>query len=128
VLLVRQYRHPAEDYLWELCAGGVDEGESELEAAKRELLEETGYAAEHWERALKFYVSPGFLDETMAVFLARGLRRGKSQPEADELINKRLFPLSTALGMIETRRIQDAKTICGLLWLNQIQNSPKPHK
>src|SRR5205809_3983303 len=72
VLLERQYRYAANARLWELPAGRIDPGESELAAAKRELLEETGFAATKWQRALYFYVSPGFLDETMSVYLARG--------------------------------------------------------
>src|SRR5260370_24416514 len=80
VLLERQYRHAAKDYLWELPAGRIDPGEQELKAAKRELLEETGYTATHWRRILKFYASPGFVAETMAVFLAMGLRNGRAQP------------------------------------------------
>ena len=119
VLLERQYRYAANDYLWELPAGRVDPGEDELAGAKRELLEETGYTASSWKRALKFYVSPGFLDETMAIYLARGLRKGKAQPEADELISMRLWPLPVALGMVERNVIRDAKTITGLLWLAQ---------
>ena len=117
VLLERQYRYAANDYLWELPAGRVDPGEDELAGAKRELLEETGYTASSWTRALKFYVSPGFLDETMAIYLARGLRKGKAQPEADELISLRFWPLSDALGMVARNVIRDAKTITGLLWL-----------
>src|ERR1700730_2675018 len=82
VLLERQYRHAAKDYLWELPAGRIDPDEQELKAAKRELLEETGYTAESWRRILKFYASPGFVAETMSVFLATGLRKGTAQPEA----------------------------------------------
>ena len=67
VLLERQYRHAAKAFLWELPAGRIDEGEKSLAAAKRELLEETGYTAKHWRLILHFYVSPGFMDETMAV-------------------------------------------------------------
>src|SRR5947209_2633404 len=99
VLLERQYRHAVKDYLWELPAGRIDEGESELAAAKRELLEETGFTAAKWQRGLYFYVSPGFLDETMSVYLARGLRRGKAQPEDDERITVRFFPLKQAVQM-----------------------------
>ena len=117
VLLERQYRYAVNDYLWELPAGRVDPGEKELAGAKRELLEETGYTASSWTRALKFYASPGFLDETMAIYLARGLRKGKAQPEADELISLRFWPLSDALGMVARNVIRDAKTITGLLWL-----------
>jgi ADP-ribose pyrophosphatase len=117
VLLARQYRYAADAYLWELPAGRIDEGEDPLAAAKRELLEETGYTAEHWQRALLFYSSPGFLDETMAVYLARRLRRGRAQPEEDEVISKRLFPLSQLLHMTENGRLRDGKSIAGVLWL-----------
>ncbi|HEV2113822.1 MAG TPA: NUDIX hydrolase, partial [Terriglobales bacterium] len=71
VLLEHQYRHAARIFLWELPAGKIDRGERPLHAAKRELLEETGYTARRWRKILHFYVSPGFLDETMTVFLAR---------------------------------------------------------
>src|SRR5579864_5191622 len=90
VLLARQYRYAAGERLWELPAGRIDAGESELAAAKRELLEETGYTARRWSRAMFFYVSPGFLDETMAIYMARDLRLGAAQPEEDEVIAKRL--------------------------------------
>ncbi len=119
VLLARQYRHPAKDYLWELPAGRIDAGESELAGAKRELMEETGYTAAHWQRALFFYASPGFLDETMAVYLATGLKRGKAQPEEDEVIQKRMFPLSQLVRMVMSGSIRDGKTISATLWLAQ---------
>lgn len=119
VLLEYQYRYAAEQFLWELPAGRVDEGESELAAAKRELLEETGYSAARWELALKYYASPGFMNETMAIYLARDLRRGKAQPESDESIRKRLVPLSSAVQKIMSRTIQDGKTIAGVLWLQK---------
>jgi ADP-ribose pyrophosphatase len=118
VLLERQYRHAAGDYLWELPAGRIDPGEHELKAAKRELLEETGYTAKHWKRILKFYASPGFVAETMSVFLATGLQAGEAQPEEDEVIYKRLVPLPTAVSMILKGTIRDAKTISGVLWLD----------
>ena len=118
VLLVRQYRHAAQQYLWELCAGRIDQGENELAGAKRELLEETGFTAARWKRILKFYASPGFVAETMSIYLARGLRAGIAQPEEDEVIELRFFPLSTAVPMVMAGRIQDAKTISGILWLS----------
>jgi ADP-ribose pyrophosphatase len=117
VLLERQYRHAAQGFMWELPAGRVDEGEPELAAAKRELLEETGYTASRWKKILHFYVSPGFLDETMSIYLARGLRAGIAQPEADEKITIRFFPLSRIERMARRGVIRDAKTIAGILWL-----------
>jgi ADP-ribose pyrophosphatase len=119
VLLARQYRHPAEDVLWELPAGRIDPGEDALAGAKRELVEETGYTASHWERILFFYASPGFLDETMAVYLATGLKRGAAQPEEDELISKRFFPLSSAVRMVMNGALRDGKTIASVLWLDK---------
>lgn len=117
VLLVRQFRHAAGQYLWELPAGGLDGTETPLEGAKRELLEETGYTSDNWRKALFFWVSPGFLDESMTIYLAEGLKRGKAKPEEDEHITKRLFPIATAVKMAITGRILDAKTIAGILWL-----------
>jgi len=123
VLLERQYRHAAQSMMWELPAGRIDDGETSLTAAKRELLEETGYSARQWKRILHFYVSPGFLDETMTIYLARGLQAGEAQPEPDEKIATRFFTLSEAKRMALNGRIRDAKTISGILWLAQ---TPRP--
>jgi ADP-ribose pyrophosphatase len=133
VLLARQYRYTVGRDLWELPAGRIDEGESELAAAKRELMEETGYRAQHWKRALFYYASPGFLDETMAVYLASGLTRGQAQPEEDEVIATRFFPLSSLVRQAVTGRIHDGKTIAGVLWLAEALKSgvlapPAPQK
>ena len=116
VLLARQYRHAARGPLWELPAGRIDEGESALVAAKRELLEETGISAQQWRHAFTFYSSPGFLDETMAIYVAQKLARGAAQPEEDERIAKRFFPLSRAVRMVMNGRIRDGKTIAAVLW------------
>jgi ADP-ribose pyrophosphatase len=128
VLLERQYRHAARQMLWELPAGRIDKGENDLHAAKRELLEETGYTASHWKRILSFYASPGFLAETMNLYLARGLRAGTAQPEADEFIEVRMVPLSAAVRMVMRGTVKDGKTICGILWLSQSRKSSKPRK
>jgi ADP-ribose pyrophosphatase len=128
ILLERQYRHAARQLLWELPAGRIDEGENDLTAARRELLEETGYTASRWRRILSFYASPGFLAETMNLYLARGLSAGKAQPEADEVIHIRMLPLSAAVRMVMRGTVKDAKTICGILWLKQSQKGAKPHR
>src|SRR6185437_8880242 len=119
VLLERQFRYAAGKRLWELPAGRVDPGEKHLVAAKRELMEETGYTASSWQKALFFYVSPGFLDESMTVYLASGLKKGVAQPEEDERIAVRFFPLQQAVRMATTGKIIDAKTIASLLWLEK---------
>lgn len=123
VLLERQYRHAATGYLWELPAGRIDPGEHELKAAQRELLEETGYTAAKWRRILKFYASPGFVAETMSVFLATGLRAGEAQPEEDEIIYKRMVPLPAAVRMVIRGTIRDAKTISSVMWLDHISRT-----
>ncbi len=118
VLLERQYRHAANSFLWELPAGRIDPGEKALPAAKRELHEETGYTAKNWRRIFKFYASPGFVAETMSVYLATGLRAGEAQPEVDEKIYKRMVPLATAVRMVLRGKIRDAKTMSSVLWLD----------
>lgn len=120
LLLERQYRHAAQSMMWELPAGRIDDGETALTAAKRELLEETGYSARRWKRILHFYVSPGFLDETMTIYLAQELHAGVAQPEEDERISTRFFTLTEARDMAIRGSIRDAKTICGILWLAEM--------
>jgi ADP-ribose pyrophosphatase len=121
ILLERQYRYAANQYMWELPAGRIDPGETPLAGAKRELLEETGYKARHWRRFLFFYPSPGFLDETMTVFLASGLTPGEAQPEEDEKIEHRLVPISRVAAMIRSGKIRDGKTIAAALLFRQQQ-------
>ena len=122
VLLERQFRWAAGQYLWELPAGRVDEGEKSLAGAKRELLEETGITARKWKRLFRFYASPGFLDETMDLFLATGLKIGEAQPEEDEQIEARFFPVQEAVGMALNGKIKDSKTLTALLWLGLREN------
>jgi ADP-ribose diphosphatase len=127
VLIEKQYRHAAGRYLYELPAGRIDEGEKALEAAQRELLEETGYSARRWKRILRFWASPGFVAEEMSLYLARELRRGRAQPEENEVIEIKLIPLERAVAMVMNGTIQDAKTIAGLLWL-ALDNRRRPRR
>lgn len=115
IVMERQYRHAAGQYLWELPAGKLEEGEERLLGAKRELLEETGYSARRWSKLVRYYASPGFLGEWMQVFLAEGLIAGEAQPEEDELIDFRLVKMSEVLKMIEHGKIMDGKTLISVM-------------
>jgi ADP-ribose pyrophosphatase len=115
IVIERQYRHAANQFLWELPAGKMDAGEDPLEAAKRELAEETGYAARNWKPLVEYWASPGFLGETMRVFLAEGLIAGEARPEEDEKIDFRLVKLSEVVKMIKKGAIHDGKTLTSVL-------------
>ncbi|MDE3200625.1 MAG: NUDIX hydrolase [Acidobacteriota bacterium] len=115
VVIERQYRHAANQYLWELPAGKLDEGETPLEGAKRELEEETGYRARKWKPLVEYYASPGFLGESMLVFVAEGLVAGDAHPEEDEQIEFRLVKLSELVKMAEKKEILDGKTLTSIL-------------
>jgi ADP-ribose pyrophosphatase len=115
VVIERQYRHAANQYLWELPAGKLDAGEDALAGAKRELAEETGYSAKKWKPLLEYYASPGFLGESMMVFVAEGLQAGDAHPEQDEKIDFRLVKLKELLKMIEKGAILDGKTLSSVM-------------
>lgn len=115
IVMERQYRHAAGRFLWEVPAGKLEPGEDPLEGAKRELEEETGYRAKKWSELVEYYASPGFLGESMKVFLAEGLVPGDSRPEEDELIEMRLVKLSELLKTIEEGGIMDGKTLSSVL-------------
>lgn len=115
IVMERQYRHAAQQFLWELPAGKLDTGEDPLAGAQRELEEETGYRAKKWKPLVEYYGSPGFLGESMKVFLAEGLSAGDAHPEDDEDIEFRLVKLSDVVDMIEKGAIKDGKTLCSVL-------------
>ena len=115
IVMERQYRHAANQYLWELPAGKLEAGEDPLAGAQRELAEETGYRAKKWRPLVEYYASPGFLGESMKVFLAEGLEPGEACPEEDEEIELRLVKLSELLKMIEKGAILDGKTLTSVL-------------
>ena len=115
ILLIRQYRHAADKILLELPAGRIEPGETLLAGGKRELIEETGYRAKKWSKLASYYASPGFLTETMSILLAEDLTLGEAHPEADERIELHMTPLSEVLKLIHAGRIEDGKTLIGVL-------------
>jgi ADP-ribose pyrophosphatase len=115
IVVERQYRHAANRFMWELPAGKLEAGEDPLAGAKRELEEETGYQAKKWKLLVEYYASPGFLGESMKIFVAEGLVAGNAHPEEDEEIELRLVKLSEVLKMIEKGAIVDGKTLTGVL-------------
>lgn len=115
IVMEHQYRHAAQQYLWELPAGKLEPKEDPVAGAQRELEEETGYRAKKWKPLVEYYGSPGFLGESMKVFLAEGLMAGDAHPEDDEDIEFRLVKLSEVVEMIEKGAIKDGKTLCSVL-------------
>ena len=115
VLLVRQYRHATGGELLEIPAGGLDPGEDPLDAARRELEEETGYRAANIVQRAAFWTTPGFTTEYMWLYEATDLTRTQINPDEDEVIEVDVVKVEDALRMIDDGRIQDAKTILGLL-------------
>jgi len=116
VLLVRQYRHAAGRYLWELVAGHLEPGEAPLTAARRELAEETGYTARRFRKLLDIFPTPGILNEHMVIFACTGLTPGRASPEDDERIQAKAFTLAETERMMRRGLLRDAKSIAGLLF------------
>jgi ADP-ribose pyrophosphatase len=117
ILLVKQYRYAAEQYLYEVPAGRLSAGESPEECARRELLEETGCRAERVAPLLTMFTTPGFTDEQIHLFMASELTRGETQHEQDEFISLEVVPLTRALLMIERGEIRDGKTALAILYV-----------
>jgi ADP-ribose pyrophosphatase len=125
IVVERQYRHAAKEYLLEVPAGKMEEGEEALAAAKRELLEETGFKAKRWRKMVRYFASPGFLGEWMQVFIAEGLTSGDAQPEYDEQLEIKLLPLSRLLSMIEEGKIYDGKTLISVMLYDRLRQTAK---
>lgn len=116
IILIRQYRHAARQFLWELVAGRIDSGESVRQAAARELIEETGYRAKRLRIFLDLFPTPGFLEERMYILLAEGITPGKAEPEEDERITAKAFTRTQLEKMIQRGVLRDAKSVAGLLY------------
>lgn len=116
ILLIRQYRHAVGCFLWELVAGRMERGESVHAAARRELLEETGYRARRLRKMLDVFPTPGFVSERMVILCAEGLTPGAARPEADERIAVRKFSVRQLEGMMRTGTLRDGKSIAGILY------------
>jgi ADP-ribose pyrophosphatase len=119
IILIRQYRHAARQFLWELVAGRIDPGESVRRAAARELIEETGYRAKRLRVFLDLFPTPGFLEERMYILVAEGLTPGVAEPEEDEKIVVKAYTRAELEKMIQRGVLRDAKSIAGLLYYFQ---------
>jgi ADP-ribose pyrophosphatase len=120
VRMVRQYRSAIGDFLLELPAGTLHAGEAPQDAAPRELAEETGDRAAHWQYLTRFHTTPGICDEIMHLFLATDLTPGRTNLDPDEYIEVVTVPLDRALAMVRSGEIRDAKTIVGLAMAQMI--------
>lgn len=121
ILLVRQYRYPPAELTWELPAGTLEEGESRLECARRELAEETGHGGGKWDRKVDLFTSPGYSDEVLTLFIAEaveplGEAEGQESPQ-DEKLRARSFSVERILEMAGEGRLRDGKTLAGLFFL-----------
>jgi ADP-ribose pyrophosphatase len=116
IMLIRQFRHAADGFIYEIPAGKLDGGEDPEVCAARELREETGCTATHFEHLCTFYTTPGFTDERIHAFMASGLSRGDTAQEQDEFMSIEPMPLSRALEMIRTGELNDAKSALAILY------------
>ncbi len=129
IVMERQYRHAAGQYLWEIPAGKIEDGEERLAGAQRELTEETGYRAGKWTELVRYFASPGFLGEWMQVYLAEELTAGTATPEADETLEVFTLPLSQVEALIEEGKILDGKTLVAISLYKRLEKSrKKKHK
>ena len=115
IYLVGQYRYPLKQYSWELPEGGGPLGETPLDSAKRELLEETGLVAQHWQEVLRMHLSNSVSDELGILYLAKDFEQFESQPEETEQLVVKKIPFEEAYQMVVTGQITDSLTVAGIL-------------
>jgi ADP-ribose pyrophosphatase len=119
VLLERQFRYPHGREFIEIPAGKLEPGEPHLETAKRELLEETGYAAAEWMRLCVIHTAIAYTDEAIEIFLAKKLTLRTRKLDVGEFLETFIVPFDEAIAMIRDGRITDAKSVAGLLWVDK---------
>lgn len=124
VLLIRQFRHATDGYLWEIPAGRCDPGEDPEATAHRELSEETGYRCAHLQRLTQIWTTPGFTDEVIHLYLAAGLSPGESALEADEVLDVHPTPWSRVLEMVHNGTITDCKTLVAIMFVQAFTVKP----
>jgi len=117
IVMIRQFRKPADEVLWELPAGTLEEGEDLVSCARRELEEETGYHPRKIKKLITFFSTPGFCNEKLTLFLAGDLEKKNKNEDADEFIEVELIKPNEALRLVQENVIKDAKTIIGILYL-----------
>ena len=120
VLLVRQHRYAVGEDTWEIPAGKLDKGERPAACAARELEEETGYRAGRLTKLLSFWPTPAFANEIIHIFLAENLRKGRAQPDEDEFIEEKSWPLAKLRAAIRAGKIRDSKTLIGIMALSNV--------
>jgi len=124
IILLKQYRHALRKYIWEIPAGTIDPQESVINCAKRELIEETGYSAEKWQKLGEMTPVPGYSDERIHIYLATDLLPAGQNLDRDEIINVHEIEFKEAMEMVNAGKIQDAKSIAGLfLALNRLKGN-----
>jgi ADP-ribose pyrophosphatase len=123
IILVKQFRYPAGQYLWELPAGTLEPGEKPLACARREITEETGYRARKVIKLAEFYTCPGFCTEKIHLYLARELVKAQAKMDIDEDITSRIFTVAEITRLIKQHKIIDAKTLVGVQKWLEILNS-----